>query len=200
METFLRQLGELLASDRQEQAIALVESREESDPAYFEIGQAALAVHRGDAHACRRHAEKACTAEQDDPMPLHYLALSAIMLGSTQLAEEYARSAVQRGGSVRSRLFLGNLLLAKGQAKEADAIFCKLLARDENNLEALRSLALARYQQGAPMNALNLLTRAYERSPGQAAIVKTMLGMLTRMSGMDDIARDTKDVSAHGLR
>src|SRR5215468_9813917 len=112
---FIDRLESCFAADDLAQARELIQSCKASDPVRHALGLAALAAHEKDAESCPRPAARAYLMRPDDPMVLQYMAIAALMRGDRHTAEEHARTAVMRGGGVRSLGWLGNIQLGSGK-------------------------------------------------------------------------------------
>jgi tetratricopeptide (TPR) repeat protein len=196
MEDLIDQLDRLFAAGDRGAAAAAVRACESRDPVRHAVGLAALAAHDRDAAACARHAERAHTLRPDEPIVLHYLAVAALMRGEREAAEGHARTAVDRGGGLRSLGWLANLQLGAGKLAEAEATYRRMLALDASNLQALNGLGACRYKQQDLDDAVTWLSRAFDRDPTDPAPIRSMMNMYGdagRVLGAIALANLTRD-------
>jgi tetratricopeptide (TPR) repeat protein len=173
MEPFLAEIDQLLAAGEYDRALALVRSFEHSYPVRYEVGMAALAAHRGDAADCLAHAERAYLLVPNDAVVVQHMAIA----GDAATAERYAREAVDRDGSLRSLGGLANVLYGAGKAKEAEAVFRRMLEKDPHHLQALNGLGTCRFRQGDAGGALETWARAFDENPADLTPIKSLMNM-----------------------
>ena len=75
------------------------------------------------------------------------------------------------GGNVQATALLGAYLTQDNRASEAVALLSPVAAREDPDVEILRSLALATARAGSPDAALALLTRARAVDPGEVQLL-----------------------------
>ena len=181
MDEFIKQLSALFSLGDEAAASALIDSYRELDPACYEVGLAAAALRRRDAQECRLHAELAQKLDPDDPLPLHYLSAAAALDGDPTAAEQYARRAVERGGSTKSRLMLANLLISVGKVADAEELLRKILRREPNHSEALLGLGVVRGRLGDHGEAIRLLAQSFELRPEDATPIQALIDLFANM-------------------
>lgn len=175
MEDFVSELDALLQSGDAQRAEERVAALRESDPARHAVGLAALAVARQDGGAALEHARAAHRLLPDDPIVLQYLALASLLGGDADAAESHARRAVNRDGSVRSHIALGNVLLGAGRLAQAEEAYRAALERDPRCEKALNGIGTVRARLGDPAAALQSFARAFAARPEEAASLENVV-------------------------
>jgi tetratricopeptide (TPR) repeat protein len=196
VQDLIERLEALLAAGDLDQALALVRSYEATDPARYELGMAALAVHQKDVAATTRHAERALALAPDDPMVQQYMAMAALLRGDHAGADRHAQAAVAHGGGLRSLGWLGHIQLGSGNARGAEQTFRSMLALDPGNLQALNGLGASRFQQRDLDEAVKSFARAFDQEPTDPAPIRNLLGVYGdagRMLGAIALAKLTRN-------
>ena len=196
MEDFIQRLERLFAAGERDQAAALIASYEATDAVRHALGLAALAAHDKDAAACTRHAERAFALRPYEPMTLQYMAVAALLRGDRAAAEDHARTAVERGGGLRSLGWLANIQLGAGEVVAAEATYRRMLELDPGNVHALNGLGACRYKQQDLDEAVTHLARAFDRDPTNPAPIRSMMNMYGdagRVLGAIALANLTRD-------
>lgn len=196
MQDLIERLEALFAVEDLDQAFALVRSHEAADPARYELGMAALAVHRKDVAATARHAERALALAPEDPMVRQYMAMAALLRGDHASAERHAQAAVAHGGGLRSLGWLGHVQLGGGNVHGAEQTFRRMLTLDPANPQALQGLGASRFQQRDLDEAVASFALAFEHDPTDPAPIRNLLGVYGdagRMLGAIALAKLTRD-------
>lgn len=177
MQDLIEQLESLFAAGALDRAADVVRAYEATDPARYQLGLAALAVHRKDVAATTRHAEHAMRLAPDDPMVRQYMAMASVLRGDYATAERHAQAAVESGGGLRSLGWLGNIQLGSGDASGAEETFRKILALDPGNVTALTGLGTSRFRQRDLDEAVASFARAFELDPTDPAPIRNLLNV-----------------------
>src|SRR4051812_14983699 len=177
MEDFIERLERLFAAGELAQATALIASYEATDAVRHALGVAALAAHHKDAAGCTRHAERAHVLRPHDPMVLQYMAVAALLRGDRKAAEAHARTAVDRGGGLRSLGWLGNIQLGAGDVAAAEHTYRRMLELSPGHVQALNGLGACRYKQQDLDQATAFLARAFDQDPTDPAPIRSLMNM-----------------------
>jgi tetratricopeptide (TPR) repeat protein len=177
MEDFIERLERLFAAGELAQAAALIATYEATDAVRHALGMAALAAHHKDAAGCTRHAERAHALRPHDPMALQYMAIAALLRGDRKAAEAHARTAVDRGGGVRSLGWLGNIQLGAGDVAAAEQTYRHMLELAPGHVQALNGLGACRYKQQDLDQATAFLARAFDQDPTDPAPIRSLMNM-----------------------
>jgi len=195
MQDLIERLERLFAAGDVAQARAVIDAHAASDPRHA-LGLAALAAHDRDAARCAEHAARAQALAPDEPSPQHYLAVAALMRGDRAAAEGHARTAVARGGGVRSLGLLANLELGAGKVTEAEATYRRMLELDPTSVQALNGVGACRYKQQDLDDAVTWFSRAFDRDPTDPAPIRSLMNMYGdagRVLGAIALANLTRD-------
>ena len=165
MEDFLDHLANLTAQGHADAARALAAPFAAADPLRYHLGLASVAAASNDLAVLRTHAQAAGALAPEDPLALQARAMAALLAGDGEAAERFARQALNRDDSLRSRRGLANILARVGKLEDAERALRELVSRAPSDGHALKQLGRVRAQRGDEAGALTYFARAFAAQP-----------------------------------
>jgi tetratricopeptide (TPR) repeat protein len=152
-------------------------------------GQRAEALARA-AHGDRAEPLALATLKLNPENAYAELALARISYDKNQMVScsDYADKALKDGRGGEAERLLGRSALARGQFKEAEAHFQKLLSASPNDAEAAFSAAVCNDKLGRYMQAREGFLQTLHIDP-KHQMARTYLVVLTHNAGFNDEAR-----------
>ncbi|MFZ0408182.1 MAG: tetratricopeptide repeat protein [Cyanobium sp.] len=172
-----RLLELLIALDRQDQAIALLEPMADREPERWSLRLmlAELRRNRGDRSGAERELRMILSRKPDQVEALQLMTLLKLEQGQGAAAEAEVRKAFERDRrpdvkpeAMGLGLLLAELQQRRGQNGQAQATYSQLAVLFPDDQRPLLGLALLRHQLGQPQAAQEALAAARLRSPDPA--------------------------------
>ncbi|MCA1779059.1 MAG: tetratricopeptide repeat protein, partial [Xanthomonadaceae bacterium] len=146
---------------------------------------------------------QAARLDADEPRWSYYLGLQAVDAGDLDLAVAAFETAARRApASIAAPMQLAELKLKRGQAREAEAHYRRVLGLAPNSLAAALGLARLHLQNQAPDSALQLLQPHLEGEARVPAELRYVAAQAYRLRGDAELARRQLDLlpDDHGTR
>lgn len=177
MNKFIDTLTSIAVQGDVYRALAMAREYEEREPLRYHLGASAVYAAAKRVELCMAHAREAYQLAPEEPAVLQQYAIAHVLAESADLAEQYARLALMRDGSVRSRRWLANIFLRIGKLDEAERLYSEILASDPNNVEARNGLGLLHWQMGDNAAALECFADAYAAAPDDPSALRHLVDM-----------------------
>ena len=175
IEDYLDHVGHLAAQGHIAAAKILADEQDPHEPLLTHLGHAMIAATRNDAAELARQVDLAAAVSPDSPHVAHARVMLHLLRGALDLAEEEARRAVALDDSTRSWRGLANVLLARGQAADAERALRELLSRHDDP-DARLLLARVKAQRGDHGGALTEQAHAFLAAPADPRPFQQAIG------------------------
>lgn len=177
MEAFVDELTSIARTGDVYRALSMARRYEDDDPLRHHLGCSAAFAVANQVDPCISHARAAFAVAPDNPVVLQQYAIAHLLAGDQDGAEKYARDALTRDDSVRSRRGLAHILLRRGKLDEAEELFRTILDLEPGNVQGRNGLGLVRLRRGDQASALEHFAEAYVSAPGDPTSLRNVINM-----------------------